>query len=157
MVMEATGRVVPGALALVDIHGQRHALQRMGQGRHRLLLWMPRPSPADLPPWLMALEQSAPELSRREAQALVLVPLERLASVAVSVGGVPWPVYGLSPQERERLRAVLGRPLSDATSVLMVVDRYGELFAALDADAEPGALLAQALSWLDFIGLQCPE
>ncbi len=155
--MEATGRVIPGALTLVDIHGQRHTLQRMGQGRHRLLLWLPRPSPATLPPWLMALEQSAPELLQREAQALVLVPLEGLASVAVSMGGMPWPVYGLPPQERERLQAALGRPLPDVEPVLLVVDRYGELFAALDADAEPGALLAQALSWLDFIGLQCPE
>ncbi len=155
--MEATGRVVPGALALVDIHGQRHTLQRVGRGRHRLLLWLPRPSPTALSSWLMALEQSAPELTQREARALVLVPLENLASVAVAVGGVPWPVYGLPSQDRDRLQAVLGHSLPDAEPVLMVADRYGELFAVLDADAEPPALLAQALSWLDFIGLQCPE
>lgn len=41
---------------------------------------------------------------------------------------------------------------------LGVVDRFGEVYASLEAHARPAhEVLAEALEWVDFIQRQCPE
>jgi hypothetical protein len=54
------------------------------------------------------------------------------------------------------LRTVLG--LEDERAFVLTADRFGRLYSRLDVHAHPPEwVVGEALSWLDFIQMQCPE
>ncbi len=67
----------------------------------------------------------------------------------------------LAPEGEEapvsvRLARAFGVRVGEAS--LGVVDRFGEVYASLEAHARPAReVLTEALEWVDFIQRQCPE
>jgi hypothetical protein len=105
---------------------------------------------------LGALAQADPEVRARAAGtlAVTLGPARRDGQAHPPT---PFPLVG---DEGGKVTAALGAaggpPEGEAR--LVVADRYGEVYAVLPAHGpDPGGLARDALAWLDFVQMQCPE
>jgi hypothetical protein len=125
---------------LPDFPGAEFSRHR---GRRNLVVLLSPPEAL-----LGKLAARADDLSYEEAQVLVLSPEPRESSFPVLMDSgleVHSALGGLNAQ---------GRP----TPVVLVADRYGEIYAAFGgAHGTPLPDVPAILGWIEFINSQCPE
>ncbi len=161
MIREATGRVLP-AISVQKAGGPTRVLRQLTARRQALLLlWLPGEDPIAARAWLTALTAAAPRAAQHEAHVAILVPWEQLDAVAVLRSNARVAVYGLDAAGQRALTDLLSIDEAEAPGPwILVADRYGEIFAQMPAPSSGPAVhqaVEQALEWLAFIALQCPE
>lgn len=161
MIREATGRVLP-AISVQKAGGPTRVLRQLTARRQALLLLrLPGEDPIAVRTWLTALTTAAPRAAQHEAHVAILVPQERLDRVAALAPNTQVAIYGLDTAGQRALADLFSPSEAEAPGPwLLVADRYGEIFAQMPAPSRGPAVhqaVEQALEWLAFIALQCPE
>lgn len=87
--------------------------------------------------------------------AVALAIFDRAPEKSVQASDVHWLIDETGDVSR-KLRAVASVPVGAAS--LLASDRFGVLYAAQPIHGqESGRALEEALGWIDFIQMQCPE
>lgn len=105
-----------------------------------------------------ALARAAGELAARKAKALIVVmpPYLSPGGSAAPAALRPAELLDTDGQVARALTAALGA--SAPAAWLVVADRFGSIYTATPLhEAAAGAAVADAVEWVDFIQMQCPE
>ena len=98
------------------------------------------------------------ELRDHEAEVLVIAPLQQDRALrARSSLGLPFPIL-VDPDSSVYARYGLLIGNGHAVPAVLVADRYGEIFAQSIGTPDHALIgVAEILSWLQLIEIQCPE
>ncbi len=103
-----------------------------------------------------ALDSAAAELEGRRVTTLLVVAPVLSGGAAAQAARSPAELVDADGRVARAVAAALGASAPQAW--LLVADRFGSIYTALPVhETEAEAAVADAVAWVDFIQMQCPE
>jgi peroxiredoxin len=153
------GRIVP-SVKLTTPEGERIAIADYRGRSNLILLFVDSPGRTGHQELIERCAEQGSQLQRFKARLLVILPSrDGLTDVRHEIASHDLVQLLLDPDGAlQRRYAELVQREGDRSPMLFVLDQYGVPYAAwAGSDLATDDLCAEAMEWLQFIAIQCPE
>ena len=138
--------------------GELHCLEEFAGDCNLVLAFFPHLSAAPFRSALETLSTQVEAYRRAEGQVLAVVGTANEQDAWAAKLALPV-LHDAAGEVRAAYTSLMAAHLTTPEDALLfVLDRYLVPYTAfIDTELDPAALLSGIISWLDFMGMQCPE